>query len=66
MLCGICSRNIADIVCVECTNDLCKSCVGIHLVKDPDNQKIVKYQEEYTRSNKTKYPLQREVRELLP
>lgn len=44
-LCGICNGNSADLVCVECPIDLCKTCVGIHLVDYPDNHKIVKYQD---------------------
>lgn len=44
-LCGLCNRKSAHLVCVECPIDLCKTCVGIHLVDYPDNHKIVKYQD---------------------
>lgn len=53
-LCGICNGKNAHLVCVECPIDLCKTCVGIHLVYYPDNHKIVKYEDKkkYTRFTK--------------
>lgn len=43
--CELCDENMVDMLCVECSLKLCKSCVGNHIADEPCKHKLVKFQD---------------------